>query len=170
MTTRRLIASVREADFDNPADRAAVVDVLNSYASDPVGGGRPLRAEVRQRLIPALQAQPNALVLLAFVDGRPVGLAVCFEGFSTFEARPLLNIHDLAVLPAFRGRGVGRALLAEAERRALEAGCCKLTLEVQEDNLPARTLYERFGFTDFVVGDSAPTRFVAKPLGAESGH
>jgi ribosomal protein S18 acetylase RimI-like enzyme len=106
----------------------------------------------------------NALVLLAFADEQPVGLAVCFFGFSTFNARPLLNIHDLAVLPAYRGKGVGRALLVEAEKHARARGCCRLTLEVQDDNIRARSLYERFGFSAFVVGASAPTRFMGKPL------
>jgi ribosomal protein S18 acetylase RimI-like enzyme len=155
---------VRAADYETPADRAGIVDVLDSYASDPVGGGHPLTDDVRKRLVPALRENPNALVLLAFADEHPVGLAVCFFGFSTFQARPLLNIHDLAVLPAYRGKGVGRALLAEAERQARGRGCCRLTLEVQDDNTRARSLYERFGFSDFVVGASAPTRFMGKPL------
>ncbi len=155
---------VRAADYGNPGDRAGIIEVLDSYASDPVGGGKPLRDDVRKRLVPALRDQANALVLLAFVEGQPVGLAVCFFGFSTFQARPLLNIHDLAVLPTYRGRGVGRALLVEAEKQARSRGCCKLTLEVQDDNARARSLYERFGFADFVVGASAPTRFLCKPL------
>jgi hypothetical protein len=50
------------------------------------------------------------------------------------------------------------------ERRARSRGCCKLTLEVQDDNRRARALYESFGFADFVVGDPAPTRFLCKPL------
>ncbi|MDP7573186.1 MAG: GNAT family N-acetyltransferase, partial [Myxococcota bacterium] len=101
---------------------------------------------------------------------RPVGVAVCFLGFSTFQARPLLNIHDLAVLPEWRGRGVGRALLAAAEDRARQRGCCKLTLEVQDSNRRALQLYERFGFSDFVIGDSGPTRFLAKLLDLPGGR
>ena len=120
--------------------------------------------EVRDRLPSMLRDQANALVLLAFVDDRPVGVAVCFFAFSTFKALPLLNIHDLAVLPQHRGRGIGRALLEAAERHARAKGCCKLTLEVQDDNTRARNLYRRFGFNDFVVGNSAPTRFLAKTL------
>jgi ribosomal protein S18 acetylase RimI-like enzyme len=92
-------------------------------------------------------------------------LAVCFFGFSTFQARPLLNIHDLAVVPEYRGRGVGRALLEAAEARAAERGCCKLTLEVQDANPRARQLYERYGFGDFVIGTPAPTRFLSKAIG-----
>jgi len=157
---------ISEADLSNPRDAQGVLEVLDSYASDPVGGGEPLPEDVRSRLPSMLPEVPNALVLLAFDDDRPIGVAVCFFGFSTFRARPLLNIHDLAVLPQYRGRGVGRALLAAAENQAQRRGCCKLTLEVQDDNARARALYQRFGFEDFVVGKSAPTRFLAKKLEA----
>ena len=89
---------------------------------------------------------------------------MCFQGISTFQAKRLINIHDLAVLPSWRRQGIGRALLRAVEAHARERDCCKLTLEVQEDNEPARVLYARFGFADFIVGDSAPTRFLAKAL------
>ena len=91
-------------------------------------------AEARERVVPALRDHPTALVLLAFADEAPIGIAVGFFGFSTFRARPLLNIHDLAVLPAHRGKGVGRALLSAAEEHARRHGCCRLTLEVLESN------------------------------------
>jgi ribosomal protein S18 acetylase RimI-like enzyme len=156
--------NVFEADFSNLAHRAGVVEVLDSYASDPVGGGQPLRPDVRARLIDALQSVPTSLVYLAAVEGRIIGVAVCFLGLSTFHARRLINIHDLAVLPGHRGQGVGRALLAAVEARARREGCCKLTLEVQDTNTPARGLYDRFGFADVVFGDSGPTRFLSKLL------
>ena len=155
-----------DADFENPADRAGVIDVLDSYASDPIGGGEPLRTEVRERLAPSLRDHPTALVLLAIADERPIGIAVCFIGFSTFQARPLLNVHDLAVVPEWRGKGVGRSLLGAAEDRARRRGCCRLTLEVQEDNGRALALYGSVGFSNFVLGDSAPTRFLTKLLDA----
>jgi ribosomal protein S18 acetylase RimI-like enzyme len=155
---------IRKANFADPRDAAAVVAVVDSYARDPVGGGQPLPPEVKERLIPALRSHPTAVVLLAHVDEEPAGVAVCFLGLSTFKARPLLNIHDLAVVPNYRGRGVGRALLQAAEAHARREGCCKLTLEVQDDNARARALYRSFGFDDFVVGNSSPTRFLAKPL------
>jgi ribosomal protein S18 acetylase RimI-like enzyme len=155
---------VSKADFADPRDAAGILTVVNSYASDPIGGGKPLPLDVRERLVPALREQPNALVLLAFADDEPVGIAVCFFGLSTFSARRLLNIHDLAVVPEYRGKGVGPALLQAVEDHARRERCCKLTLEVQDDNTRARTLYRRFGFEDFVVGNSAPTRFLTKPL------
>jgi ribosomal protein S18 acetylase RimI-like enzyme len=165
--TRPVEPEIFEADFADAAHCAAIVAVLDSYASDPLGGGKPLAADVRQRLVPALGAHPTALVLLAFTGQRPVGIAVCFFGFSTFQAHPLLNIHDLAVVPEHRGRGIGLALLAAAEERARARQCCKLTLEVQDENARARALYTSFGFEDFVVAGSA-TRFLGKPLLSES--
>jgi ribosomal protein S18 acetylase RimI-like enzyme len=72
-------------------------------------------------------------------------LIVCTV-FSTFKAQKVINIHDLAVNPQFRGNGIGEALLAEVERKAKKENCCKVTLEVREDNR-ARNLYERAGFS-----------------------
>ncbi len=155
---------VTEADYKNPIHARGIVEVLNSYASDPAGGSEPLAAEVRSSLVQTLRYHPTSLVLLALVNGRPVGVAVCFLGLSTFQARTLINVHDLAVVPASRGQGVGRALLTAVERLAIQRGCCKLTLEVQEDNVRATGLYRSFGFADVLVGDSAPTRFLAKKL------
>jgi ribosomal protein S18 acetylase RimI-like enzyme len=155
---------VRRASLDDARDADAILMLLDSYASDPRGGGQPLAAEVRSRLIPGLKTHPTTCIWLAHDGTAPVGVCVGFTGFSTFQARPLLNIHDLAVLPGHRGRGTGRALLAAAEKHARETGCCKLTLEVQEDNAPARRLYESWGFRDVVYGDSGPTRFLGKSL------
>lgn len=137
--------------------------MLDAYASEPVGGGRPLPPDVRERVVAMLRDHPTSLVLLAFVAGEPVGVATCFFGLSTFYAQPLLNIHDLAVLPAYRGRGIGRALLGAAEERARRAGCCRLTLEVLENNERARGLYRSFGFADSMPG-YPPTHFLVKPL------
>ncbi len=156
---------VVEADLDDPGHAEAVLEILDSYVREPIVAGQPLRADVRKRLIPELRAHAPARILLAFDGDRPVGIAVCFLGFSTFAARPLLNIHDLAVLPDDRGRGVGRALLAGAEERARALGCCKLTLEVRRDNERARGLYRDFGFQDFAPGaDAKPTFFLEKGL------
>lgn len=155
---------IRRADFNDAADAAAVVQMLDAYARDPRGGGTPLPEAVRQRLVPGLASLPTSCAWLAFEGDAPIGVCVGFVGFSTFNAMPLLNIHDLAVLPASRGRGVAHALLAAAEEHAQALHCCKLTLEVQEDNQPARRLYERFGFRDVRYGNSGPTRFLGKPL------
>jgi ribosomal protein S18 acetylase RimI-like enzyme len=129
-----------------------------------VGGGKPLPADVRARLIPTLRNHPTTSILLAFHGEEPVGLCTGFFGLSSFRALPVLNIHDLAVVPAWRGRGVGRRLLQEAEQTARARGCCRLTLEVEDDNTRARHLYQQFGFRDVQYGGAGPTRFLAKPL------
>lgn len=156
--------TIRQADLASAHDSGAIVHVLDCYARDPAGGGQPLRPDVRARLPQALREHPTTVVLLALVDGEAAGIAVCFEGFSTFQARTLLNIHDLAVIPERRGQGIGRALLEAVEAEALRRGCCRLTLEVQDENRRARRVYDRFGFTDFAVAGS-PTRFLCKPVG-----
>jgi GNAT superfamily N-acetyltransferase len=141
-----------DADLARPAHAAAVVALIDAYARDPMGNGAPLGADVRERLVPALRAHPTTHILLACAAdaagaaGEAVGIAVCFLGFSTFAAQPLLNLHDLAVLPAHRGRGAGAALLAAVEDKARALGCCKVTLEVLEHNARARAVYAAAGF------------------------
>jgi ribosomal protein S18 acetylase RimI-like enzyme len=160
-----LSIEIREMDFGNAGDAEGFLSVLDSYARDEMGGGAPLEPAVRRRLLGALREQPSAVVLLALEDGLVTGIATCFFGFSTFAARPVLNVHDLAVLPGSRGKGIGRALLAAAEERALARGCAKLTLEVREDNTRARALYRECGFRDFeLAGASYRTFFLSKGL------
>jgi len=138
--------TIFEANLDDPIHQEAVRGLLDAYAADPMGRGEPLSESVKHELIDGLKSHPTTLILLAFSDDRPAGVAVCFRGFSTFAARPLLNIHDLAVFPEFRGQGVGRRLLEETHRRAAGLGCCKVTLEVREDNHRAQGLYRSMGY------------------------
>jgi ribosomal protein S18 acetylase RimI-like enzyme len=155
--------ATRRADLDDPADQTAIVALLDMYACEPTGQNGPLSDRIRRDLIPGLKNHPTTLVVLALREGAPVGLAICFRGFSTFQARPLLNIHDFAVNPDCRGQGVGLALLQAVEREARNAACCKLTLEVRVDNHPARKLYLRAGFSP---GEELSTAhdFWTKPL------
>jgi ribosomal protein S18 acetylase RimI-like enzyme len=135
------------------------------YSRDPIANGRPLADEVKQALIPGLRAHPGTHVFLAYRGARAVGVAVCFRGFSTFAARPLLNVHDLAVDPEHRGAGAGRALMDAIEARARTLGCCKLTLEVQENNERAQRLYEHCGFVAYeLASDAGRAMFWQKKL------
>ena len=135
-----------EADLNRRDHQQAVVDLIDAYAMDPMGNGGALPDRVKNALIPGLKEHPTTLIFLGKVDRVPVGIAVCFIGFSTFAARPLINVHDLAVLPTHRGNGVGRLLLSAVERKAREMGCCKVTLEVLENNRPAMRMYTAAGF------------------------
>ena len=136
-----------------------------AYAEDVMGNGGPLPAGVLERLVPALRAHPTTIVFLAYANVAPVGIATCFLGFSTFAARPLINVHDLAVLPTHRGRGIGRLLLAAIEEKARRSGCVKVTLEVQENNVRARGVYESIGFSQAVYGpETGGSLFYTKRL------
>ena len=78
-------------------------------------------------------------------DGAAVGFALYFFTFSTFLARPTLYLEDLFVLPAERGRGAGRALLAELARIAGRKGCGRMEWAVLDWNTPSIGFYERLG-------------------------
>ena len=104
--------TVVEADLSLPEHAAAVLAMLDAYSADPMGDGRALSADARANVIAGLRAHPTTLVFLAFRAGGTAGIATCFRGFSTFAAKPLINVHDFYVVPALRGRGIGRALLA----------------------------------------------------------
>ena len=137
------------ADYADPAHAAALVLLLDAYASDPAGGGQGLSAFAKANLVPGLAARPQAYSVLAFDGEQPVGLVNCIEGFSTFACKPLVNVHDVAVLASHRGRGVAEQMLALAEQIARERGAVKLTLEVLSGNRPAMRLYERIGFAGY---------------------
>ena len=137
------------ARYNDPQHAREIVDLLDAYASDPFGGAQPLAPLVKQNLIAALARRADAFSLLAYIDGVAVGLANCFEGFSTFRCAPLINIHDLAVLADYRGRGVAQRLMAEIEAVARERGCCKITLEVLAGNLPAQRVYTKMQYASY---------------------
>lgn len=136
---------ITKADYDNARHARAILDLLNSYSLDPMGQAEPLSDFTRKNLIDGLKSTPGSFVLLAFKNDKPAGIATCFTGFSTFKAKKLANIHDLAVAPDFRGMGIGHKLLQAVEDHCRSVGFCKITLEVRDDNR-AKNLYERFGF------------------------
>jgi ribosomal protein S18 acetylase RimI-like enzyme len=143
------------ADYHDPHHAQVLIELLDIYARDPMGGGAPLSEHARNNLIAALAQRPEAFSILAFDGATPVGLANCFEGFSTFACKPLVNIHDFMVVPEYRGRQIGTQLLTHVTRIATERGCCKLTLEVLQNNDAARRLYSKFGFAGYTLGSDA---------------
>lgn len=89
--------------------------------------------------------RPAAEVLLAEAGGQPVGLALFFQNYSTFLARPGIYLEDLFVEPAFRGRGIGKALLQAVARLAVQRGCGRFEWSVLDWNVPAIRFYEALG-------------------------
>ena len=133
-------------DYNNQVQSSDLVNLLNEYAIDPMGGSEPLSAYVFDNLAEELNKIPNAFSLVCYVDGEPAGFANCFTAFSTFKCKPLINIHDFAVKSAFRGKNISQQLLSKIEDIGRERGCCKITLEVLKGNLPAQKAYLKYGF------------------------
>lgn len=97
-----------------------------------------------------LAKRPFAYTILAFwAEEKAVGICNCFEGYSTFSGKTLVNIHDCAVTKDFRGKGVGQLLLEGVEKEAKTRGAGKLTLEVLENNKPAIGSYRKFWFAPY---------------------
>lgn len=140
---------IRLVDYGDPQQAQQLVKLMDIYARDPMGGGEALQDAVKQRLVNELAQVPGAFSLLAYRDGNAVGLVNCLMGFSTFQAKPLVNIHDVIVLPEQRGQGIAGQLLAQVEDIAHERGCCKLTLEVLETNRSAQRAYSAIGFAPY---------------------
>lgn len=167
MTERASTAActIIEADLGRPEHQAAILQLLDEYARDTMGNAQALSESVKRELIPGLRAHPTTIVFLAYRGEIAAGLAICFRGFSTFAARPLVNIHDFYVPPAHRGEGIARRLLETIEQRARELGCCKLTLEVQERNHRAKKIYAAAGFKQMIYAPEAGgSLFLSKSL------
>jgi ribosomal protein S18 acetylase RimI-like enzyme len=154
---------IREVDLGK--DGEALLALLQTYACDPMGGGTPLPQAVVENLLPQLKQRSDYLGIIAIIDGNPAGLVNCFEGFSTFAAQPLMNIHDIIVSPAYRGGALSQRLLKAVELRACARGCCKLTLEVLSNNRAAQGAYRKFGFAPYQLEEAAgQALFWQKPL------
>lgn len=149
------MTEIVRANLSNSAHAAAIMLLLNEYALDIMGGGEKLSDRTREHLIGELKKRADCRVVLCFVDGVPAGLAICFEGFSTFQCAPILNIHDLTIAPEFRSRGLSKLLLMKVEEIAREINCCKITLEVLEGNTIARAAYHTFGFAGYELDPQA---------------
>ncbi|MGD8711331.1 MAG: GNAT family N-acetyltransferase [Thiohalophilus sp.] len=140
---------ILKADYSNKAHEKAIPMLLDAYARHTIGGGKPLKDSVKSRLVSELAKLPHAFSVIAYVDGQPAGLVNCFKGFSTFQCRPLVNIHDIVVMDQFRGIGLSQKMLDKVEHIAREEGCCKLTLEVLDNNKIAKSAYRKFGFAAY---------------------
>lgn len=90
-------------------------------------------------------ARPYAEAIIAEDAGAPLGFAIFFHNFSTWEGKPGLYLEDLYVTPEARGRGVGKALLARLAALAIERDCARLEWSVLDWNAPAIAFYRALG-------------------------
>ncbi|MDR9416066.1 MAG: GNAT family N-acetyltransferase [Gracilimonas sp.] len=136
---------ILKADLNNPKHASDIVKIVDLFARDPMGQDQPLDEEVRVDMIAEMKKVPTTMTYIAYAGEKALGIVTCFVGFSTFTARKVFKIHDVAVHPDARGMGIGTKMLETIEEEARDMGCSKVTLEVREDN-PARNLYEKQGF------------------------
>lgn len=156
---------IRQADLTNPSELDALIELTRAYAKDEQGLGCDLDPGVVDALPNALASHPAILAFIAWADGRPVGQATCLLSFSTFAAKPIINIHDLNVIPAFRGKGIAKELLEAVADHAKATGCCRVTLEVSATNSRARHIYAEAGYRGALEHDDARiTYFCGKSL------
>jgi ribosomal protein S18 acetylase RimI-like enzyme len=139
------------ANYSNDLDKSSIEFLLDSYARDDMGGGQPLDKKVKDSVVNELAKIPHAFSVLAYSDGESVGLANCFESFSTFMCKPIVNIHDLVVTEGYRRSGISQLMLDKIVEIALTKGCCKVTLEVLGNNEAAKSAYSKFGFEGYRI-------------------
>jgi GNAT superfamily N-acetyltransferase len=120
----------------------ALIQALAEYEKARPGDVPVDAAALRESLF---GARPAAETLLAEVDGETIGLALFFHNFSTWQGRRGLYLEDLFVRPAMRGRGIGKALLRELARIAVERGCARMEWAVLDWNTPSIDFYRSLG-------------------------
>ena len=87
----------------------------------------------------------NAEVIFAMEEGKEVGFALFFHNFSTFLGRSGLYLEDLYVLPEFRGKDYGKALLQKLAAIAVERGCGRMEWWCLDWNQPSIDFYKALG-------------------------
>jgi len=137
-----------EANLNKDEHVESFLRLTAAYMEDPMGEAKVWTEQQKSDVVREMRDHPSSLILFAKVDGKYVGICTCFYAYSTFLAKPLLNIHDIYVEESFRGNGVGKKLVEALEAIAKEKNCGKITLEVRKDNLNARDLYKNQGFTE----------------------
>lgn len=135
-------------DLENFKHSTALISLINEYRTDTMGGSlSALDRDSENKLIDGLKNHPAALILFAVSENDIItGMAICFEGFSTFQAAGLFNVHDLIVYKHYRKRGIGRSLLEYVCNEAQRRKFCRVTLEVRTDNESAKRLYRSVSF------------------------
>jgi ribosomal protein S18 acetylase RimI-like enzyme len=116
--------------------------------ADPMGDCDRMTGVKADDLVAGLANHPSSFVLFLECCDKIIGLAICFVNFSTFSAKRYINIHDVFIEKPYRGNGFGKALMKAIIIIARLRGCCKVNLEVREDNVSAKILYRSLGFHD----------------------
>jgi len=140
---------IKPVDYANPDQAQDLIQLLDHYARDPMGGGEALPESTKAVLASEMAKREGVFSFIVYEGDQPIGLVNCVVGFSTFAAKPVCNIHDIAVVDGHRGKGIAQKLLQAVKQEAQRRGCCKLTLEVLGGNEPGKLAYAKFGFAPY---------------------
>jgi GNAT superfamily N-acetyltransferase len=128
--------------------KAGDVSVLNTLIHEFAEFERlPIAATEAGLLRDGFSESPKFRVLMAEWDGQPAGYAFFFDYYSSFEGRPGLFLEDIYVRDQYRGKGIGRALLARVASIAKEQKCFGVRWQVLDWNTPAIDFYKGLGAT-----------------------
>jgi ribosomal protein S18 acetylase RimI-like enzyme len=144
---------VRHAGGDDATAVARLLHDFNREFDDPTPEVAVLAERVRELL-----AGGDTLVLLA--GGGPDGVAVLRFRAALWSSGLECYLAELYVVPARRGRGLGRALMEAALREARARGADTMEIGVDEPDVAARRLYESLGFSNRTGGAEGPLMYV----------
>jgi GNAT superfamily N-acetyltransferase len=134
--------SIRLARLDDCAEMLRLLRLLAAFE----GESAPIPATIDSLRRDGFGEKRLFEALLYAPQGAVRGLAVLFPGYSSWQAKPTLVLHDLFVEENARGQGAGLALLKAAARRAMDLGACRLDVMVLASNEGGRSFYESLGF------------------------
>ena len=132
--------TIRPATVDDAALLRSLIFELADFEKEP----DEVRVTAEDLARDGFGAAPKFRALIAEWEGKPAGYALFFGYYSTWRG-PGLYLEDLFVRPAFRGRGIGGALLARVARVARDENCVLLKWEVLHWNKPAIDIYKAMG-------------------------
>lgn len=157
--------TILTADYSNASHAKDIIRLMSLYARSEMGGAKDLTARVKALLVAELAGITGTFSILCYEDNNCIGLANCFMGFSTFHCKPLINIHDFYVVKNLRGKNIAGKILQAIEDIAQKRHCCKITLEVLDENTSAKQAYRKFGFHAYTLtAKTEGASFWEKPI------
>ena len=127
------------------ADDAALVHALICELADYEKLRHEVDARVEDIARDLFGSNPRVFAEIAECDGAVVGFSLWFYNYSTFRGRHGIYLEDLFVRPQFRGKGIGKALLAYLARTCVENGWSRLQWSVLDWNAPSIAFYKSLG-------------------------
>lgn len=135
----------RRGNLDDINDSKKIIEMVELFSLES-SAKKPPGIKIKTSLIQNLKDFDNTIIYFAVLHSDPIGMAICFQGFSTFKNARLINVHDFYIRKEYRNKGIGSVFLDYIEQDARKCGFCRMTLEVSSTNERALRLYVKKGF------------------------